>query len=222
MAVDLHTHSNASDGSESPAAVIRNAAGAGLHAVALTDHDNLDGIDEARAAAADVGVELIPGTELSVEWDSGGMHLLVYFLESGPGPLQDAMVGIRDGRTDRNRRLADRLCGLGIDLTYDEVAVEAGGSGIGRPHFASIMVKKGYVPDIPSAFDRYLAAGRPGYEPRSRLGAEEAVALARASGGVPVIAHPHTVGVGVDDYDRAFRKLADVGLGGIECYYSEY
>ena len=190
--------------------------------MALTDHDNLDGIAEARAAGSAHGIEVIAGTELSVEWDGGAMHLLVYFVEPGPGPLQDAMATIRTGRSERNLRLVDRLRSLGMDISYDEVAAEAGGSGVGRPHFAAVMVAKGYVPDIPAAFDRYLASGRPGYEARMRLPAELAIELARETGGVPVIAHPHTIGVGADDYNRAFRELTAVGLGGIECYYPEY
>jgi predicted metal-dependent phosphoesterase TrpH len=222
VAVDLHTHSNASDGSESPATVIRRAADAGLSAVALTDHDNLEGIGEAKETADALGVTFIAGTELSVEWSTGPMHLLVYFLEPGSGPLQDVMVDIRRGRTDRNHQLAQRLRSLGVDVTYDEVAKEAGGTGVGRPHFAAVMVAKGFVPDIPSAFDRYLAAGRPGYVPRVRLAAEEAIRLARESAAIPVIAHPHTLGVGVDDYNTAFQSLTKIGLGGLECYYSEY
>ena len=95
MAVDLHTHSTASDGSETPATVVRLAKAAGLRAVALTDHDNMDGIAEATAAGVAAGIDVIPGTELSVEWDGGAMHLLVYFLDPGPGPLQDAMAAIR-------------------------------------------------------------------------------------------------------------------------------
>jgi len=190
--------------------------------VALTDHDNLDGIAEARAMATQSGIRFVPGTELSVEWNTGPMHLLVYFLEDVAGPLQDAMSWIRQGRSDRNRRLVQRLQDLGMDITYDEVVTQARGSGVGRPHFAAVMVRKGYVADIPAAFERYLAAGRPGYEPRNRLGAVEAIELARASGAVPVIAHPHTIGVGASDYEAAFRELAAVGLGGIECYYGEY
>lgn len=222
VAVDLHAHSTASDGSEPPATVIRRAAEAGLSTVALTDHDNLDGIAEAREAADGLGITFIAGTELSVEWSTGPMHLLVYFLEPVAGPLQDAMIEIRRGRADRNHRLVERLRSFGFDLTYEEVADEAGGSGIGRPHFAAVMVSKGIVPDIPAAFDRYLASGRPGYEPRMRLAAEEAIRLARESKAIPVIAHPHTLGVSADDYNTAFRSLTAVGLGGLECYYGEY
>jgi predicted metal-dependent phosphoesterase TrpH len=221
VAVDLHTHSSASDGSEQPAAIVQMARARRLSAIALTDHDNLDGIAEAAREADALEMDLIAGTELSVTWEGGPMHLLVYFL--GPsGPLQDEMVSVRRGRAERNRRLVDRLQDIGIDVTYEEVEAQAGGRGIGRPHFAAVMVAKGYVADIPAAFDRYLAAGRPGYEPRLRLDARRAIDLARASHAVPVIAHPHTIGAGADDYNRAFRLLADAGLGGIECYYGEY
>jgi hypothetical protein len=222
VAVDLHTHSNRSDGSETPAEVVRLAAEAGLTTLALTDHDTLDGIPEAAAAAAGAGVRLISGTELSVQWETGAMHLLAYFLDPGAGPLQDAMAGIREGRSDRNRRLAAALGRLGMDVDYDEVAAEAGGTGVGRPHFAAVMVRKGYAVDIPDAFDRYLAKGRPAYQERDRLEAAAAIDLARASGAVPVVAHPHTIGVGADDYATAFRALARVGLGGIEAHYAEY
>ena len=109
-----------------------------------------------------------------------------------------------------------------MDIAYQEVVDEAGGTGIGRPHFAAVMVRKGYATDIGDAFDRYLATGRPAYLPRQRLGAVEAIELARLSDAVPVIAHPHTLGVGADDYREAFEGLTESGLGGIEAYYGEY
>ena len=222
MAVDLHLHSTKSDGSEDPAEVVRLAASAGLSAMALTDHDNLDGIDEARRAADASGIRFIPGAELSVNWVTGAMHMLVYFLEPGPGPLQEALGSVQGGRTDRNRRMVDQLRALGLDITYDEIEAEAGGTGVGRPHFAAVLLRRGHVDSIQDAFDRYLATGRPGYVPRERLEAREAIDLARGSGAVPVIAHPHTLGVSEDDYSTAFRSLVDAGLGGIEAHYAEY
>lgn len=222
MAVDLHTHSDRSDGSDPPATLVAKAAAAGLSAVALTDHDNLDGIPRAAKACAAAGIELIAGTELSVGWNGTAMHLLVYFLEPKPGPLQDALGAIQDGRHNRNLQIAARLQELGLDIEYDEVFAEAGGTGIGRPHFAAVMVSKGYATDISDAFDRYLAAGRPGYLPRRRLQAVEAIELSRMSNAVPVIAHPHTLGVAADDYRTAFIDLTDAGLGGIEAHYGEY
>lgn len=222
MTVDLHLHSTFSDGTEEPEAIVESAADAGLKAIALTDHDNLNGIARARQAADTLGVELISGTELSVGWGDAAMHLLVYFLEPENGPLQDKLAEVQHGRATRNDRIVGRLQELGMDITFAEISEEAGGTGIGRPHFAAVMVRKGYAADIGDAFDRYLATGRPAYMPRQRLAAVEAIELARASNAVPVIAHPHTLGVGADDYQTAFQGLAEAGLGGIEAYYAEY
>lgn len=222
MSVDLHLHSTASDGTETPTAVVEAAAAAGLSSIALTDHDNLDGIVEARTAADRLDIELIAGAELSVGWSTGAMHLLVYFLEPGPGPLQDRLEELQRSRSNRNVEMVEALAELGIDITYAEVLAEAGGSGVGRPHFAGVLIRKGVVPDVETAFDRYLAAGRPAYRGRQRLDAAEAIELARQSGAVTSIAHPHTIGAGAPDYEAAFEQLAEVGLAGIECWYPEY
>ena len=223
MAVDLHAHSTASDGTERPSEVVRLAARAGLSAVALTDHDTLGGVEEARAEAEDHGIELIPGTELSCEWDRGGMHVVVLFLEPGRGPLQDRLEELRDGRHRRNRSIAERLSGLGVDIDYRQVLEEAGGGSVGRPHFAAVMKRKGYVPDIATAFREYLGAGGPAYMTRRLLAPEEAIDLARRSGGVPVLAHPHTLGLdNSGEYAATYRWLARIGLVGVECFYSEY
>lgn len=190
--------------------------------MALTDHDNLDGIAAAREAAGKDGIDLVAGTELSVEWPSGAMHMLVYFLEPGAGPLQDRLAQLQASRHHRNVEMVETLRSLGIDITWDEVMEESGGIGIGRPHLAAVLVRKGVVPDIPSAFDRYLADGRPAYRGRLRLDYAEAATLARASGAVPVVAHPHTIGVSASDYEDAFRTVAGAGVMGIEAHYAEY
>ncbi len=223
MAVDLHAHSTASDGSESPAAVVGLAVRAGLSAVALTDHDTLDGIEEARAAAGKAGIELVPGTEVACEWDRGGLHIVVLFLEPGPGPLQDRLAEFRAGRSRRNRAIARRLDEIGVDIDYEEVLARAGDGSVGRPHFAALLVAKGYVPDIPTAFREYLGSSGAAYATRPLLPPEEAIRLARRSGGVPVVAHPHTLGLNTaDEYAAAFRRLAGYGLVGVECQYGEY
>ncbi len=222
MAVDLHTHSTYSDGSDSPAEIVSAAAAAGLEAVALTDHDNLNGILEAAAAADASEVELIPGVELSCEWQPGGMHLVVLWLEPGPGPLQDRLEILQAGRRQRNVDLIELLRKLDVDISYEEVVAEAGGTGVGRPHVAAVLVRKGVVGSIPEAFDLYLASGRPAYVERYRLPPEEAIELARASGAVPIVAHPHTLGMTGTTLDQELRRLARHGLVGLECYYPEY
>jgi predicted metal-dependent phosphoesterase TrpH len=222
VAVDLHLHSSFSDGTDDPETIVRIAAETGLSAIALTDHDNLDGIGRARAAAAGVGIELISGTELSVAWNGDPMHLLVYFLEPGPGPLQDRLQEIQESRANRNERMVGRLNELGVNISYEEVFIEAGGTGVGRPHFAAVLVRKGHAETISHAFDLYLARGRPAYLPRARLEAQEAIELAAGSGAVTSIAHPHTLGVPDEGYWSAFEELVAAGLGGIEAHYGEY
>ena len=223
MPIDLHTHSTASDGSLSPTELVEQAARAGIEVIALTDHDTLDGIAEATVAADAAGVELIPGVELSLEWDRGGMHMLVLWLEPVSGPLQDRLAELQDARNNRNALIVGRLNELGMDLTLEEVSAQAGWGSVGRPHFAAVMVQKGYVTDIRTAFDEYLAHGRPGYMSRRRLAPEEAIDLARRSGGVPVLAHPHTLGLdNRTEVEVMMRRLVDAGLVGIECHYGSY
>jgi predicted metal-dependent phosphoesterase TrpH len=222
MAVDLHLHSTFSDGSATPAEIVATAVETGLTAIALTDHDTLEGVPQARNAAKRAGIRFAGGVELSVEWREQTMHLLVYFLDPAPGPLQDSLETLRREREDRNLRIAALLEDLGIGISIEEVTAEAGRGVVGRPHFAGVMMNKGYVQSVAEAFDRYLAAGRPAYAPRKRLTAEEAIALARESIAVPVIAHPHTVGLRATEYSTGFRELVAQGLGGIEAYYGEY
>ena len=223
MPIDLHTHSTSSDGSLTPAQLVDLAATVRLDAVALTDHDTLDGISEARAAADRRGIELIPGVELSLAWDRGGMHMLVLWLEPTSGPLQDRLAELQVARNGRNAKIVERLNELGLELTLEEIESEAGEGSVGRPHFAAVMVRKGYVPDIKTAFDEYLANGRPAYMPRYRLQPEEAIDLARQSGGVPILAHAHTLGLdNQHEVEELLERLVAAGLVGIECHYGSY
>ena len=221
--IDLHTHSTASDGSETPAAVVQMAAAAGLTAIALTDHDTQSGIAEARAEAHSNGLELIPGTELSVEWDQGAMHMVVLFLEPGPGPLQDRLAELRSGRDERNLRIIQRLAELDLPVSEQEILDLAAGESVGRPHIAAVMVSHGYVESIVDAFDQYLAWGKPAYMARPRLSPEVAIGLARESKAVPILAHPHTLRLNTsDDVSATLRRLSGAGLVGMECYYPLY
>ncbi len=221
MPVDLHTHSTESDGSDPPESVVRRAIDAGLSAIALTDHDTLDGIEAAAAAAG--RLDLVPGIELSVDWEPGTMHMLCYFLDPArPGPLQERLAEVQSARASRNHAMVAKLQQLGIDVSWDEVAAEACTGIVGRPHIAAVLVAKGHAQSIPDAFDRYLAHSRPAYVDRFRLGWQEAARLAAAEGAVPVVAHPHTLGVGAEEYAAAFTELARGGVMGIEAHYGEY
>ncbi|HEX6220444.1 MAG TPA: PHP domain-containing protein [Acidimicrobiia bacterium] len=223
MITDLHTHSTASDGSDAPARVIELAVEAGLGAVALTDHDTQEGVGEAQSAATRAGVELIPGVELSLQSDGGGMHLIVLWLRPGPGPLQDRLQGLQDGRGTRNERIVELLAESGVPITIDEVLEEAGGGTVGRPHIAAVMMRHGYVADIRTAFDEWLGAGKPAYVGRDRLDPEEAISLARESGAVPVLAHPHTLGITTASaMSDLLTRLKRAGLVGLEGLYSSY
>jgi 3',5'-nucleoside bisphosphate phosphatase len=222
MAVDLHTHSTASDGSETPSALVDKAVDLGLSAFALTDHDTLEGIEEARTSAERAGIELIPGTELSLDHE-GGMHLVVLFLEPGPGPLQDQLAELQFGRGGRNAAIVELLDVLGMPMSLDEVIEQSGGGTVGRPHIAAVMMSKGYVESINEAFDMWLGAGKPAYAARPRLSPEEAIGLARDSGGVPVLAHPHTLGINRShEMADLLVRLRSAGLIGLEALCAAY
>jgi predicted metal-dependent phosphoesterase TrpH len=220
--IDLHAHSTASDGSDEPAALMAMAARQGLSAVALTDHDTIEGLAEARAAAADAGVRLVQGCELSCEVGSATMHLLVYFLTDGPGPLQDRLSGLQAARADRNERIVGVLQEHGLDVTLEEILAEAGGGSVGRPHVAGVLLRKGYVSSVQEAFDVWLAKGRPAYLDRDRLLPADAIALAHASGAVAVIAHPTSLGFDGPTLEQFVAGLAADGLDGMECEYGRY
>jgi predicted metal-dependent phosphoesterase TrpH len=230
--IDLHTHSTVSDGSEPPGRIAEMAAAAGCSAFALTDHDSLDGLAPAREAAARVGVTLVPGCEISCRKPpptpgrpaiGGSVHVLVYFVEPGEGPLQDELVALRRDRADRNLRLRARLAELGVPVDYDAMVAEAGGeAGLGRPHFARALVRSGAAADIDDAFNTYLADGRAAYVPKSRLSPTDVARLATASGGVAVLAHPLTLGLDPSALERLVTELAEAGLGGVEAVYGRY
>ncbi len=223
--IDLHTHSTVSDGSEAPVRIVELAAAARCTALALTDHDSLAGLEEAGRVAAELGVRLVPGCEVSCRKPApppgaprieGSVHVLVYFVEPGKGPLQDELVTLRGDRAVRNRELAARLVELGTGVTYEDVLAEAGDeAGMGRPHFARALVKAGAAEDIDDAFDRWLADGRPGYVPKARLDPSDVARLAHRSGGVAVLAHPLSTGLGPRHLERLVEELAaGSGAGG--------
>jgi predicted metal-dependent phosphoesterase TrpH len=230
--IDLHTHSDVSDGSEPPERIPEMAAAAGCSAVALTDHDNLAGLPAAAEAAREAGIRLVRGCEVSCVKPApppgsgpltGSVHVLVYFLDDEDGPLQRELSALQRDRAERNHKLIERLQQLGIAIDYEMVVEEAGGEiGLGRPHFARTLVKIGAAQDVDDAFDRWLADGRPGYVPKARVTAPQVAQLARDSGGVAVLAHPLSLGLEQRHLERVVRELAEQGLGGLEAIYGRY
>ncbi len=221
--IDLHTHSDRSDGTDPPERVSELAARAGCSALALTDHDTLDGQPQAAARAAELGVTFVAGCEVSCAFRGLSVHVLVYFVAPGPSPFADELARLRADRVARNRRLIERLADLGVPITYAEVVAEARSEeSVGRPHVAAVLMRHGAAESVNDAFDRWLAEGRPAYVPKARLGVGEAAALARRSGGVAVLAHPLALGLGPTELDAAVGELAKAGLGGLEAVYGRY
>ena len=223
--IDLHAHTTASDGSLSPTELVANASGLGLAALAVTDHDTVAGLAEAQEAAQAVGLELIPGVELSVEDSEGRFHLLGYGFDTDNPELAETLIALRVARAERNTQMAEKMKELGLPVTMDDVRAEAGEDSevIARPHFAQALIKKGIVSSVQEAFDRYLATGKPLYLPKQGLTAHEAIALLHRAGGIAVMAHPGLVPQSASALAARVEHLtANDGLDGLEAYYSQH
>lgn len=220
--LDLHTHSHFSDGTESPVTLVAMAKAAHVRAIALTDHDSAAGAPEFLTACREAGITGIAGVEVSVNNEGGTLHILGLGIDPGDEALGDALAEVRDGRNERNMRILEKLQDLGFSITMDEVLDLAGADVIARPHFARVMVARGWVDSVEEAFERYLDRGCPAYEDRFRLQPEEAIALIRGAGGVPVMAHPETAVKESGELADLVADLAAKGLGGIEAYYTDH
>jgi hypothetical protein len=218
--IDLHVHSNASDGTDAPAEVIRRARAAGLDVLALTDHDTQAGLAAARAALPE-GLTLVPGMELSCQLEDRSVHLLGYLFDEEDPALRAETSRIRDDRTYRARAMVDRMRDLGADVTWEQVAAIADGAVVGRPHLARALAASGAVPTPADAFTAdWIADGGRAFVDRYAPDLARAVGLVRAAGGVPVLAHPRSPGYEISD--EVIRELADVGLGGIEVFHFDH
>jgi len=221
--IDLHTHSYCSDGTDSPAELIRRAQAASLDVLALTDHDTSDGWHEAGQAATGTDLRLIPGMELSCRHGRAGVHLLAYLLDPGYPPLAAELDAIRDSRANRLPAMLAGLRDVGIDITVADVArVSTAASSMGRPHIADALVGLGVVRDRDEAFDRYLGWGRPGWVPRYGADLTEMIGHVRQAGGVSVIAHPWGRGSQRTLTADVFADLAVAGLTGIEVNHLDH
>ena len=221
--VDLHSHTDASDGSDAPLELIDNALRAGVGSLSITDHDTFAGYFAARTYAASQGLDLLCGIELSTKYEGKTVHLLGYFPGSEPSEeFSGWLVGLQDKRRDRNRRLVGNLQKLGVEITLEEVET-IGKSQAGRPHFASILLRKKYVKTMQEAFDKYLAENGRAFTEREEVPLEEGIQRMRAAGGVPVMAHPVRLGRRTHEEEIEWITAA-VGMGmlGLEVRHSDH
>lgn len=216
---DLHIHSTASDGRLTPAEVVREAARRGLEFIALTDHDTIEGIAPALAAAKSFpGLKLIPGVEISTDIPKGEAHVLGYFIDYTSQELMVRLERFRNSRLERARRMVAKLDKLGVHLDWRRIEQIAGASVMGRPHIARAMLEKGYISSFKQAFTDYIGRDGPAYVEREKLTPAEAVALIIKAQGLAVLAHPFTVG----QPEAMIIELKAAGMVGIEAYYDGY
>lgn len=220
--VDLHTHSNKSDGSLSPSALVDLALEKGVAAFALTDHDTTDGLDEAIAYAKDKPIEVIPGIELSSEYHGKDIHIVGLYIDHHCDNFLSRIQEFRDSRVTRNEKMCNNLKEAGIDISFEKLTNEYPESVITRAHYAKYLFKHGYVKSLPEAFDRYVGDHCKYFVPREKITPSQAVELILSSGGIPVLAHPILYGMSSTQLDILVSSLKEVGLVGIEAIYSTY
>jgi predicted metal-dependent phosphoesterase TrpH len=221
---DLHTHTTASDGTFTPTELVQAAKAAGLTYLAVTDHDTTAGVAEAQRVGQELGVKIIPGVELSAEGAPGKCHLLGLGIDPAYAPMTDTLRTLSEARRARNEKMAARLRSLGVAITLEEVTIAAPpGANVGRPHFAQVLIDKGFVPDKQTAFDRYLGDSAAGYVEKETLSPAEAITLIHDAGGMCFIAHPGLLKLYSHETDETrMRALKALGMDGLEAYYSAY
>ena len=215
--VDLHAHTMHSDGSLRPAALVALAKASGLRALAVTDHDTTAGVAEALEAGRALGVEVLPGVEITARWPGRAMHLLAYGFDGREKAFVDLLLTARAGRAERNPRILARLVELGVPVTIEEVRAEAGGEVVGRPHIARALVRRGHAVDAKTAFALWLKDGGPAFVPAESVEPADVLAAVRAAGGTAVLAHPRQLKLeGPAAAEALLRTLSAQGLGGVE------
>jgi predicted metal-dependent phosphoesterase TrpH len=221
--IDLHLHTTASDGVMTPAEIVNYAKNKGLLAIAITDHDTIEGLEEGLFEGERIGLEVIPGIEISAEHSPGSMHLLGFFIDIHHPTLKERLGYLQRARAERNPKMVEKLKKLGIDITFDEVLKASGGGQVGRPHFAQVLLEKGYVRSFQEAFDRFLKKGASAYVEKMRFSAEESIHFINEANGVAVLAHPNTLQLnGYSELENLILGLVRRGLKGIEAYYPEH
>ncbi len=219
--IDLHTHSVMSDGSMTPTDVVRHAKAQGLVAVALTDHDSIDGVKEAMEEGKRIGIEVVPAIEFSVKSNTE-THILGYYIDIENKELLDALTAIRRVRTQRTKETCEKLNGLGFDVTVEEALAIAPAGIVGRAHFAKLLADKGYTSSVKEGFELYLNNGKAAYSSMQFLSRMDAVKLIKKAGGLSFVAHLHLCRFDDDHMIKFLAQLRWNGLDGIEGYYTDY
>lgn len=222
MSIDLHIHSTSSDGTMSPVELVTFASQKGLSAIAITDHDTIDGLEEAVSAGERIGLEVVPGIELSVKFGPYNVHLLGYLFDFHQKELNIALAKIQAGRLERNKKIVAKLNSLGVPIQFSELKKKLGSGQTGRPHIAKILVQKRVVQNMDEAFAKYLGQDGLAYISRLIYPVEEAIELIKNAGGLAVLAHPLQLERAVDDLGYALNQLREMGLDGIEVYYPNH
>jgi Cof subfamily protein (haloacid dehalogenase superfamily) len=222
LTVDLHVHSNRSDGTYTPSELVDYAIKKGLSAIALTDHDTVDGIDEILEYAKDKPIEVIPGIEYSTEYNERDVHIVGLFIDYKAPAFLEYLKRFKQSRTDRNHKLCNNLKKAGIDITYEALTAAYPDCIITRAHYAAYLLDKGYVKSRSEAFDRYLGDHTPYFVHREKVTPEEVIDVTLKSGGIPVLAHPTLYRLGNEQLDILVNRLKKAGLMGIETKYSTY
>ena len=218
--IDLHIHSTASDGTDAPAVILEKCAALGLRAVSITDHDTVAGVREAMEAGQRLGVEVIPGIEVSSDYRDNNVHILGYFIDTDSPALRPVLNWVRKEREERNRKILARFAADGYDISLEQLRREYPNAVLGRPHMAEHLMRKGYVRSVREAFDRLLGEGMPYYLPKRRISIARAVEVILAAGGVPVLAHPFQYRYPLDEVEDMIDDAQRLGIQGMECYYS--
>jgi len=217
--IDLHTHTTASDGTYSPTQLVEEAAGLHLKAIAVTDHDTIDGLEEAEKACKEQGIAFIPGIEIEIDYEGGEFHLLGLGIGDWRGAFWKKLQVLQAHRTERNLLILSKLQADGIRVEYEEIKKLAGGDIVGRPHIAQYLVQKGVACSIEDAFHRFISPGRPYYARKKAPSLEEGVDLIHSAGGKAIVAHPATLYLKPEEVERTFRSFREKGIDGLEAYH---
>ncbi len=220
--IDLHTHSTASDGTCTPTELVERAASVGIRVLALTDHDTLAGIPEAKDAGCRLGVTVVPGIELSANWQGTDIHVLGYHMKRDGSPIQKLLDWVQQERIRRNEGIAAKMAADGVDVSMSQLRQRYPGAVIGRPHFARLLMEQGRAASVKDAFEKWLKPGRTYYLPRTKITLEQAEKAISESGGVPVLAHPLQYGFAPEKLEQLVAEFAGIAMGGMEIYYTGY